>query len=122
MRVVVTHILFLFHAHMIKCTTIGAKSQKINSYSLFFKFLHAKAMVQNSKAAQWENTALIVENVSLHQATLKNSCFTCGGAAVPAENWHLLMENSRLRGEYTQHTHHTHRTMYTFHTRTHVQM
>jgi len=104
---------------MIKCTTIGAKSQKINSYSLFFKFLHAKAMVQNSKAAQRENTALIVENVSLRQATLKNSCFTCSGAAVPAENWHLLMENGRLMGEYT---HHTHRTMYTFHTRTHVQM
>ena len=107
---------------MIKCTTIGAKSQKINSHSFLFKFLHAKAMVQNSKAAQRENTALIVENVSLRQATLKNSCFTCGGAAVPAQNQHLLMENGRLRGEYTQHTHHTHRTMYTFHTCTHVQM
>ena len=85
MRVIVTHILFSFHARMIKCTTIGAKSQKINSHSFLFKFLHAEAMVQNSKAAQRENTALIVENVSLRQATLKNSCFTCGGAAVPVE-------------------------------------
>ena len=74
------------------------KEPKNQQSQFFFKFLHAKAMVQNSKAAQRENTALIVENVSLRQATLKNSCFTCVGAVVPTENRHLLMENGRLKG------------------------
>jgi len=44
---------------MIKCTNNGAKSQRIVSYSFFLKFLQAKAMVQNSKAAQRENAALM---------------------------------------------------------------
>ena len=59
MQVTVTHILFSFHARMIKCTASGAKSQRIDSYSFFLKFLQAKAMVQNSKAAQRENAALM---------------------------------------------------------------
>jgi homeobox-leucine zipper protein len=72
MQVTVTHILFSFHACMINCTASGAKSQRIDSYSFFLKFLQAKAMVQNSKVAQLENTTLTAENVSLHQAILKS--------------------------------------------------
>jgi hypothetical protein len=80
MQVTVTHILFSFHACMINCTASGAKSQRIDCYSFFFKFLQAKTMVQNSKVAQRENAALMAEN---GQAILKKSCFTCGGATVP---------------------------------------
>ena len=93
------------------------------------KFLQAKAKVQKSKAAQRDNAALMAENTSLRKAILTNSCFTCGGvmvpAELPAENRRLLMENGRLRGEYTQHTHHTLRTLHTQipHSRAHtVQM
>jgi homeobox-leucine zipper protein len=99
----------------------------MDSYSFFFKFLRAKAMVQNNKAAQRENAALTAENMSLLQAILKKSCFTCGDTTVPAElparSRRLLMENGRLKGEYTHHTHTEHCT-HTFHTRapTHVQM
>jgi chaperone required for assembly of F1-ATPase len=79
--------------------------------------LQVKVVVQNSEAAQRENAILMAENVPLCLAILKKSCFTCGGATVPAElpdeNQRLLMENGRLRSEYTQHTHHTH---------THIQM
>jgi homeobox-leucine zipper protein len=61
-------------------------------------------VVQNSKAAQSENAALVAENESLRQAILKKSCFTCGGTMVPAEllaeDRPLLMENGKLRGEY----------------------
>jgi len=60
-------------------------------------------MVQKSKAAQRDNAALMAENMSLRKAILTNSCFTCGGAMVPAElpaeNRRLLMENMRLRVE-----------------------
>ena len=59
MQLTVTHIMFSFHACMIKCTAKGAQSQRIDSYSFFLKFLQAKAMVQNSKAAQRENAALM---------------------------------------------------------------
>ena len=45
----------------------------------------------------------MAENVSLRQAILTKSCFTCGGATVPielpAENRRLVMENARLRDE-----------------------
>ena len=65
----------------------------------------------------------MAENVSLREAILKKSCFTCSGTMVPAEllaeNRPLLMENGRLRGEYT---HHTHRTMYTHSTLTHTHV
>jgi hypothetical protein len=37
------------------------------------KELRAKAVVQNSKAFQQENAALMAENMSLHQAILKKS-------------------------------------------------
>jgi hypothetical protein len=61
-------------------------------------------MVQKSKAAQRENAALMAKNVSLCQAILKLSCFTCGGTTVPTVlptgNRSLLMENGRLRGKY----------------------
>jgi len=50
---------------MIKCTASGAKSQRIDSYSFFFKFQQVKAMLKNGKAAQRENVALMAENVSL---------------------------------------------------------
>jgi homeobox-leucine zipper protein len=67
------------------------------------KFLQAKTVVQKSKAAQQENAALMAENMSLRKAILTKSCFTCGGAMVPAElpaeNRPLLKENMRLRGE-----------------------
>ena len=66
MQVTVTHILFSFHARMIKCTASGAKSQRIDSYNFFFKFQQVKDMVKNGKAAQRENVALMAENVSLH--------------------------------------------------------
>jgi homeobox-leucine zipper protein len=59
--------------------------------------------VQNSKVFQQEKAALMAENVSLRQAILTKSCFTCGGATVPielpAENQRLVMENARLRDE-----------------------
>ncbi|XP_066393796.1 homeobox-leucine zipper protein ROC6-like isoform X2 [Miscanthus floridulus] len=65
--------------------------------------MQAKAVVQKSKAAQRETAALTAENMSLRKAILTNSCFTCGGAMVPAElpaeNRRLLMENMRLRVE-----------------------
>jgi hypothetical protein len=65
-------------------------------------------MEHNSKAAQRQNAALLAENASLRQAMLKRSCFTCGGATVPAEllaeNHRLLMENARLRGDYMRAT------------------
>jgi homeobox-leucine zipper protein len=93
---------------MIKCTASGSKSQRIDSYNFFFKFLQAKVVVQNSKAAQRENAALMAENVSLRLAILKKCCFTCGGtmvpAELPAENRRLLMENGRLRGEFMRAT------------------
>jgi hypothetical protein len=113
---------------MIICTASGAKSQRIDSYNFFFKFLQVKAMVQNSKVAQQENAALMAENVSLRQAILKKSCFACGGAMVPAElpaeNQRPLKENGRLRGEYTQQTHHTHRSLHTHipHSRAHTRI
>ena len=50
MQVIVSHILFSLHACMMKYTSSAAKSQKIDSYSFFFTFLQAKAMVQNIKA------------------------------------------------------------------------
>ena len=65
MLLTVTCIRFSFHACMIKCTANGAKSQRIDSYSFFFKFQQVKAMVKNDKAAQRENVALMAENVSL---------------------------------------------------------
>jgi hypothetical protein len=52
MQVTITHILFLFHACMINCTASGAKSQRIDSYSFFFKFLQAKAMVKGGSAGE----------------------------------------------------------------------
>ncbi|XP_066393860.1 homeobox-leucine zipper protein ROC6-like [Miscanthus floridulus] len=65
--------------------------------------MQAKALVQNSKVFQHENAVLMAENVSLRQAILTKSCFTCGGATVPielpAENRRLVMENARLRDE-----------------------
>ena len=72
MQVIVSHILFSFHECMIKYTSSAAKSEKIDSYSFFFKFLQANAMVQNIKAAQLENAALMAENMSPRQAILKS--------------------------------------------------
>ena len=50
----------------------------------------------------------MAENVSLREAILKKSCFTCSGTMVPAEllaeNRPLLMENGKLRGEYMRAT------------------
>ena len=64
--------------------------------------------MQNNKAVEKENAALMAENVSLRQAILKKCCFTCGGATVPAElpaeNRRLLMEKARLRDEYMRTT------------------
>lgn len=59
--------------------------------------------MQSNKAVQKKNAALMAENVSLRQAILNKSCFSCGGLTEPAdlhsEHQRLLMENARLRDE-----------------------